>query len=116
MWQIEYYVKENGNVPVIDFLESLTDKMNAKALRAIDLLGEKGTALKEPYVKSIDGPIWELRIKFASDITRIFYFAPCGNKFVLLHGFVKKTQKTPPREKALAKSYYEDYQRRFPAK
>ncbi|MDL2293956.1 type II toxin-antitoxin system RelE/ParE family toxin [Ruminococcaceae bacterium OttesenSCG-928-D13] len=116
MWYVDYYEKENGDVPVIEFLKGLTDKMQAKALRAIDLLEEKGTTLKEPYVKSVEGPIWELRIKFASDITRIFYFAPCGNKFILLHGFVKKTDKIPPRVKALAKSYYEDYQRRFPAK
>lgn len=68
MWQIDYYEKENGDVPVIEFLEGLTDKLYAKALRAIDLLGEKGTTLKEPYVKPVDGPIWELRINLPATL------------------------------------------------
>jgi len=39
-----------------------------------------------------------LRVKFASDISRIFYFLYDGEKFILVHGFVKKTQKTPTKE------------------
>lgn len=113
MWEIDYYEKENGNIPVVEFLDSLPNNMSAKTLRTIDLLASAGTALKEPYVKHIEGPIWELRTQFGNDITRVFYFASCGNRFVLLHGFLKKTQKTPPREKKLAKTYYEDYERRF---
>lgn len=88
-------------------------KHHAKALRDIDVLEKYGTALTEPHVKHIQGKLWELRIKSASDISRIFYFIPVGNDIVLLHGFVKKKQKTPNREIETANTYLEDYQRRY---
>jgi phage-related protein len=47
-----------------------------------------------------------------SDISRIFYFIPVGDDIVLLHGFIKKTQKTPPEEISKAKAYLSDYERR----
>ncbi len=45
--------------------------------------------------------------------SRIFYFLPIGNKFVLLHGFLKKDQKTSKKELETALRYKEDYVRRF---
>ena len=56
--------------------------------------------------------LYELRIKFSSDIARIFYFTYHNNKFVLLHGFVKKTMKTPQGEIKKARKYMKDYKRR----
>lgn len=112
MWNIILYKKEDGTIPVRDFLDNLPVKHHAKALRDIDVLEKYGTTLTEPHVKHIKGKLWELRIKSASDISRIFYFVPVGKKIVLLHGFVKKAQKTPNREIETANNYLEDYQRR----
>ena len=56
--------------------------------------------------------MYELRIKFSSDIARIFYFTYYNNKFVLLNGFIKKTMKTPENEIKKARKYMEDYKRR----
>jgi len=42
--------------------------------------------------------LWELRIEFASNIFRVFYFLPQKDCVILLHGFTKKKQKTPPKE------------------
>ena len=56
--------------------------------------------------------LYELRIKFSSDIARIFYFTYYNNKFVLLHRFVKKTMKIPDNEIKKARKYMEDYKRR----
>ncbi|MHB0914016.1 MAG: type II toxin-antitoxin system RelE/ParE family toxin [Armatimonadota bacterium] len=71
-WEVEFYRKANGEVPVLEFQRSLPAKHRAKSARAIDLLAEFGTALREPHVKSVRGEVyrglWELRIKFASDI------------------------------------------------
>lgn len=115
-WIVDFYEKENGDVPVMEFLESLPTKHKAKAQKSIDLLEEYGMGLKEPYVKHITGKEYkglsELRIKFASDISRIFYFMPVGTKLILLHGFLKKTQKTPKRELDTAKKYMIDHLRR----
>jgi phage-related protein len=115
-WPIEFYRKENGKSPVWEFINDLHPKFQAKAIRQIEMLEQFGTDLKEPYVKPINGDeckgLWELRIKFANDISRIFYFMPVGNCFVLLHGFVKKTDKIPKKELEMAKSCKADYLRR----
>ena len=77
-WQIEYYKKENGNTPVLGFLLSLNQKMRAKAFSEIELIEKYGINLRESYVKPIKGEnykeIFELRVKFPSNIIRIFYF------------------------------------------
>ena len=109
-------MKENGKVPVQDFLYSLNPKLRAKAFSDIELLKRLGTELKEPYVKPIKGKknkgLYELRTKFSSNIARIFYFTYYNNKFVLLHGFIKKTMKIPESEIKKARKYMEDYRRR----
>ncbi|MCM1143150.1 MAG: type II toxin-antitoxin system RelE/ParE family toxin [Blautia sp.] len=116
IFDLEFYRKENGKIPVLDFLYSLNPKLRAKAFSDIELLKKLGNELKEPYVKPIKGKnnkgLYELRIKFSSDIARIFYFTYYNNKFVLLYGFIKKTMKTPGREIDKAREYMEDYRRR----
>ena len=76
--------------------------MLAKLLGAISLLETNGTQLREPYSKSLGDGIFELRAKQSSNITRILYFFVVGHQIILTNGFVKKTQKTPPEEIALA--------------
>ena len=93
MWNIIFYEKEDGTTPVQEFLDKLPVKHHAKALRDIDILEKYGTSLTEPNVKHIKGKLWELRIKSASDISRIFYFVPVGKSIILLHGFVKRRKK-----------------------
>ena len=112
MFTIELYELPNGRKPVAEFIKSLDVKMQVKAINSISLLEEFGTRLREPYSKSVGDGIFELRIKFASDITRIFYFFYVDNKIVLTNGFIKKTAKTPPGELAKAKQYKTDYERR----
>jgi phage-related protein len=112
MFDIAYYELPNGEKPVAVFLDSLNTKMRVKALGSIDILAEFGSKLREPYSKPMGGGLFELRIKFANDITRIFYFFVVKNKIILTNGFIKKTRKTPPAEIALAKKYKADYERR----
>lgn len=91
-------------------------KLRAKAFKDIELLKKHGAELTEPYVKRIQGKkyqgLYELRIKFSSDIARIFYFTYYDNSFILLHGFLKKTMNTPTKELDRALQYMEDYKRR----
>ena len=70
----------------------IRSRRNTKQKLFGKLICWKGSAAlwKEPYVKHIDGEIWELRIRFSSDISRIFYFTWNFNTIVLLHGFVKR--------------------------
>ena len=116
VWDIEYYQKENGEIPVENFLLTLNPKLRAKAYSDIMLLKKLGINIRAPYSSPIKGDkyngLFELRTKFSSDITRIFYFLYDKNKFVLLHGFVKKTDKTLVRELERALNYKMDYESR----
>ena len=112
MFDVEFYQLPSGEKPVADFLNSLDKKMRAKALHSIAILEEFGNGLREPHSKPMGDGLFELRIKFASDISRIFYFFVVDNKIILTNGFVKKTMKTPKAELDLARKYKADYERR----
>lgn len=110
--EIIFYKRENGKVPVHEFLDNLSGKHRIKALRSLQLLEEFGKELTEPDTKYIEDGIFELRIRFASDISRIFYFFWYEDRIVVTNGFVKKSQKLPARELERAKRYKADYERR----
>jgi phage-related protein len=112
MWVVEFYETESGATPVEDFLNALDIKMRAKALHELEILEEFGRALREPYAKYIHDGIFELRIQLANNISRMFYFFFDGERIIVTNGFVKKSQKTPPREIERAEKYKADYQRR----
>jgi len=112
MFDVIYYELPNGDKPAKQFINSLDKKMRVKALGSIDILAEFGNALREPYSKAMGKGLFELRIKFAGDITRIFYFFVVDNKIILTNGFVKKSRKTPPSEIELAMKYKTDYEGR----
>ncbi len=103
------YEKENGEVPVEKFLDSVNPKMRAKIFGLLGILQEKGNMLREPYSKHLEDGIFELRCKFGSDITRVLYFFYYEGRIVLTHGFIKKTQRTPAGEIEKAKKYRRDY-------
>lgn len=86
--------------------------MRNKAVDSISLLEEFGNQLTMPHSRAMGDGLYELRIKFAGDITRIFYFFFVENRIILTNGFVKKTVKTPPNELKLAKRYKTDFERR----
>ena len=68
-----------------------------------------GNQLREPHSKPLGDGIYEISAKVASDITRVLYFFVVNKKIILTNGFVKKTQKTPDNEIALAQKYRKDY-------
>lgn len=110
-WKIEYYETAEKISPVKEFIDSLSPESKAKYIFIADLLEEYGIVVKEPYVKPITGrrKLFELRIKDKANIHRILYFAFTGKKFILLHGFTKKTEKTPVREIDIAVKRMEEF-------
>ena len=86
--------------------------MAAKLVGLMEILEEKGTALREPYSAPLEDGIFELRCKLGSNITRALYFFFIGGQIIVTNGFVKKTQRTPPGEIKLAKDRREDWIRR----
>jgi phage-related protein len=96
------------------FLDLLEPKMMAKSYRTIKMLSEFGTALTLPHSRKIVGTenLYELRIQIATNICRLFYFYYNDEFYVILSGFIKKQNKTDPKEieKALKirKQYIDD--------
>ncbi len=103
------YDLPDGTYPVQEFIDSLDLKMQAKMLRTIAILQENGTDLRMPYSEHLEDGIFELRAKVGSNISRVLYFFFDGGKAILTHGFIKKTQKTPPGEIDKAKRYRAEY-------
>ena len=103
-YQYWYIMKMNYEVkllePAVDFILSQEIKMQAKIQRTIGLLEEFGNGLREPHAKKIHGVegLYELRVKLATNICRLFFFQYKGKVYVVTSGFVKKEDKTDPRE------------------
>ncbi len=111
-FEVEFYQLESGEKPVATFIKSLPVKMQVKAIDALTILEDEGPNLREPYSKAIGGGLFELRIKFASDIARVFYFFVVGNKVIVTNGYMKKQQKADKRELERAYRYKADYKGR----
>ncbi len=114
MYEVIFYKDKNGISEIENYLNDLgekgktskTDRINhTKILSYLVALSRYGTRVGSPTVKHIEGDIWELRpLKH-----RIFLFYWKDNKFVLLHHFIKKSQKTPSKEIKKAKINLEDF-------
>lgn len=110
---IEFYQKENGVYPVIEFLDSIEDKkLLNKALRNINLLQEWGNNITERFSKHIRDGIYELRIVHGNNHVRILYFFDKNRIIVLTNAFYKKTDRIENKEIDKAYSYRQDYQSR----
>ena len=110
--KIIFYDKADGTKPAKEFIDSLDEGLQAKMLRAIDRLMDYGPLLRRPYSAPLGDGIFELRAQFGSDISRVLYFFIVNGCAVLTHGFIKKTQKTPPEEIERARRYRAEYLRR----
>ena len=97
-YEIIFYTKNNGEKPVVEFLDSIDDRMRAKMLLSIRIIKENGPLVRLPYSEEIEDGIFELRAKSGTNISRILYFFVVGRKIILTNGFIKKTQKTPKKK------------------
>lgn len=108
-WKIVYYKTITGKFPVKEFIDNLDEKSQARVHNTLELLTEFGVKLGLPHAKKVTGtPLWELRILGEKSL-RFFYVAKVGKEFLLLHGFVKKTQKAPRKEIKVALGRLRDY-------
>jgi len=98
-WHIKYY-----NQKLEEEILNLPDGLLARYLRLTDLMCEFGSNLGMPHTKPIDGGLFELRVKGQEGIGRVFFCTKIGKKIIMLHSFVKKSQKTPKKELRIAKS------------
>ena len=98
-WKIKYYSEKLER----DIL-NLPDGLLARYLRVTDLMIEFGANLGLPHTKLIDKGLFELRVKSKEGIARVFFCIKIGKKIIMLHSFIKKSQKTPKKEIRIAKT------------
>jgi phage-related protein len=91
--------------PVDAEIEALPPGLQARVIRLLEAIENLGLdQLHEPHVKHLEGKLWELRAKAREGIARGIYVTAAGRRVVVLHVFVKKTQKTPLRAMEIARS------------
>ena len=93
MWIVQFLNEE-----VKASLDAFPLDIRASFQRIVELIQSHGLErVREPYVKHLEGPLWEMRLKGRSGIVRAVYVTALGKRVVVVHVFEKKTQKTPRR-------------------
>ena len=97
----EAYTRPNGHNEFKEWLVRLPEKDQKKLLAVILEAQQQGlvVAQRMQWVKKIDTNLFELRSKVGSNIQRVLYFHVKDGRFIITHGFTKKTRTTPVREK-----------------
>jgi phage-related protein len=98
-YTITYY-SEDVQQQILELPDTLAAHYVVLTRRMVAL----GPNLGEPHTKPFGGGLFELRLKGAEGIARVFYCTLVGRKIVMLHSFIKKSDKTPPRERETAEA------------
>ena len=93
MFKVVLYETEDGKTPVEDWIISLDPKMRTKLIAMLELLEEKGNALRKPYTESLGEGIFELRVIQGNNISRALFFFYVNQRIIVTNGFIKKTKK-----------------------
>lgn len=97
-YSIEYYSEVVQNE-----ILALPDSLAARYIVLTRRMTAVGSNLGPPHTDSFGDGLYELRLKGAEGIARVFFCTLTGRRIMMLHSFVKKTQKTPPREIEIAR-------------
>lgn len=98
MWKIAFL-----NQTVAKEYSALPRDMQARFTRITRLINKFGLdEVGMPYVRPLQRPLWEMRMKGKDGIARAIYVTAKGKRIVVVRIFTKKTQKTPQRELDLA--------------
>ncbi len=102
-WSVAFY-----NERIEDEILALPAGLLARFLRYAETMETFGPDLGMPHTRAMGSGLFELRLKAAEGIARVFYCTLVGQRIVFLHQFVKKTAKTPPREIRIARQRMKD--------
>lgn len=97
--------------PAVKFLDSLPDRLRAKAARSIVLLREFGPLLREPHAKKVTDwqGLFELRVAIGTDACRFFYFWFGERAAIVASGYIKKGMKLERQELEKAARLMKEY-------
>jgi phage-related protein len=110
MRKINFFHLENGDCPVQDYLDTLSNKQVEKVFFVLDLI-ENLDIVPSKFFKKLEATdgIWEARIQYGNNIFRLFGFIDGNDLIILNHAFTKKTQKTPAKEIKIAECRKKEY-------
>lgn len=91
--EVRFFRSTAGNEPVREWLKSLTREDRRRIGEDIKT-AQFGWLIGMPLIRKLEKGLWEVRTTLANGIARVI-FTVVGNRMILLHGFVKKSQKTP---------------------
>lgn len=89
-WKIVYY-----NAALQDDIQNMPARMQARYLYLTERMQIYGANLGMPHTKAMKDGLFELRLKSQEGIERVFYCTLIDRRIVMLHSFIKKSQKTP---------------------
>lgn len=108
-FEIKYY-----SADVMAEIAALPLTLKARYFHLTDRMEIHGPDLGMPHTRAMGGGLLEMRLKGKEGIARVFYCAIVGRRIVILHGFIKKTDKTPAKELAIAKKRMQEVQNAQP--
>ncbi len=97
-WNIEYFTDA-----VAKEILRMPKGLLARYIHVTDIMREFGPNLGQPHTRSMGDKLFEIRLKAQEGIGRVFYCAKIGKRIVMLHSFIKKSQKTPEKELSIAR-------------
>jgi phage-related protein len=107
---LEFYRTPAGSEPVRDWLKSLSPE--ERRILGFDLMRVQWRwPVGMPLCRAMGDALWELRTGLPNGTTARVLFCPLGHKLIALHGFIKKTRKTPDEDLKLAKKRKKDIER-----
>ena len=115
MYKVEF-VELDNKAPFVEFIAALEKNEVAKIFASIDKfidLKNNSLPVGENLSKKLDDGIFEIRVSLPNKIVRNLYYYVSGQKVIITHGFVKKSQKTPSSEIAKAKELRKKYNERM---
>ncbi|HEX8376724.1 MAG TPA: type II toxin-antitoxin system RelE/ParE family toxin [Pedobacter sp.] len=109
--QVDFYETQRGRCPFIEFIDALPSKAQAKCLKYVEVLEEKGFTLPTSYIKKISGTdkIWELRPEFGGTEYRLLFFEISEEKVIIVHGIIKKDKKLRQKDIRVAEARIKDF-------
>jgi phage-related protein len=104
--EFDWIKRPDGTSEFEKFIDSLPVKDSAKLLSVIHNTETEGihVAIRMKWVKKLEDDLYELRSKQGSNIQRAIYFKDIGTKYLITHGFTKKSNRTPESEKRHARA------------
>lgn len=107
----ESYFRPNGHNEFEEFLETIPQKDRLKVLYTLDAISTVGLleASKMTWIKRLTDDLFEVRTKLGSNDQRVIYFHVVEGRYMITHGFTKKTQKTPRSQIRHAEKIRQEY-------